>query len=262
MLDSGAQMSTVSQPLAASLGLRPAGSFHLAGVTGSQQGALASGVEIQLGTLRLSNLTVLVTDLREVEADLGRSMPFVLGRELFNSAVVEIDYPAARLILHDPARYQPGPEARRLALEPGDGGEKLVRAAVEGLPPALFALDTGDSGAVTLFGAYVKAHALLKDRPRRGESVISGVGGAAPAIDATLKSLTLGELELRDLPAAFATASDGAFATGRIAGQLGAGVLARFRVTFDHGRSALYLVPSRPATPSRPGQGAAAAPHR
>jgi hypothetical protein len=60
------------------------------------------------------------------------------------------------------------------------------------------------------------------------------VGGVAPAIEATLKSPTLGELELRDLPAAFATPSDGACAFG--AGQLGAGVQA-------------------PATPSRPGQG-------
>jgi hypothetical protein len=47
------------------------------------------------------------------------------------------------------------------------------------------------------------------------------------------------------VPALFAAAIGGAFATAHIAGQLGAGVLARHRLVLDHRGAALYLTTAR-----------------
>jgi hypothetical protein len=61
---------------------------------------------------------------------------------------------------------------------------------------------------------------------------------------ATLRSVTIAGFELRNVPAAFqATDVGGAFDTKRQEGNLGAGILSRFRVLFDYSRMCLWLEP-------------------
>jgi hypothetical protein len=61
---------------------------------------------------------------------------------------------------------------------------------------------------------------------------------------ATLRSVTIAGYDLRNVPAAFqATDVRGAFDTKRQEGNLGAGILSRFRVLFDYSRMCLWLEP-------------------
>ena len=240
-LDSGAQSTVLSQSFAKQLRLKQSGHMRIAGTVKAQEGALASGVDVQIGTLSLSNLTVAVTDLREVEKMMGRSISAIVGHELFNGAVVDIDYPGARIAFHDPARYQPEPEARRVRLLPGDHGDMLIEASVEGLPPALFVVDTGSDDTLSLFGSYVEKNGLLEKRAPRSRRPGWGVGGSREATIATLKSFTIGGFELHDVPVSFEDAEEGAFAARHIAGNLGAEVLKRFRVVLDRSNGVMYL---------------------
>lgn len=245
LLDSGALNTVLSADFARQLGLNPAGRMHLEGTSHSQQAALAPGVEIEIGTLKMSGLTVVVTDLGGVETAMGRKVPVILGKELFNSVVVEIDYPASRLAFHTPESYRPDPAGRPLRLLPGESGARLVEASVEGLPTAPFVLDSGSGSAVTLFKSYVEAQGLLEDRSPRSERLLRGVSGGSVVTLATLKTFTLAGFELKDVPAEFFREDSGAFHTRRAAGNLGAGILSRFRVVLDYSRGWMYLSPGQ-----------------
>jgi Aspartyl protease len=243
ILDSGAGLTVLSQSFAKQLRLKRFGRMRVRGTVATQGASLAPGVDVQIGTLSLSKLTVLVTNLREVETMMGRSVPVIVGSELFNGAVVDIDYPGKRIAFHDRARYQPDPDARRVRLLPGDSGDMLVEASVEGLPPALFSIDTGSYDTVSLFGSFVETNGLLEKRSPRSRRRSGGIGGSREATIATLKSFSVGGFELHDMPATFQDAEEGAFSARHIAGNLGAAVLKRFRVALDRGNGVMYLSP-------------------
>ena len=238
-LDSGAQGTVLSQSFAKRLRLKQDGRLRMAGTVKDQGASLVPGVDVQIGTLSLSKLTVAVTDMREMEKMMGRSMPAIVGSELFNGAVVDIDYPGTRIAFHDPARYQPEPEARRVPLLPGD----LVEASVDGLPPALFSIDTGMGATVQLFGSFVEKNGLLQKLSPRSRRPSWGIGGSREATIATLKSFSIGGFELHDMPAEFHDAEEGGFSARHIAGNLGAEVLKRFRVALDRTNGVMYLSP-------------------
>jgi predicted aspartyl protease len=243
MLDSGAELTILSQAFAKQLGLKPAGRVRLVGAVNVQRASWVRGVDVRIGPLSLIDPAVAVTDLREVEKDVGRSMPATVGRELWNGAVVDIDYPDTRIAFHDPARYQPDPDARRIPLVAGDNGDMLIEASVEGLPPALFRIDTGSSGAVALFGSYVDANGLLQNRSPLGRRLSSGIGGSRDVTVATLNSFSIGGFELHGVPAEFHDTKEGTFSARHIAGNIGAKILQRFRVTFDRANGGMYLTP-------------------
>jgi predicted aspartyl protease len=244
VIDSGAQVTFLSESFAKHLRLKQSGRMRAGGTGGTQGASLARGVDVEIGALSLSNLTVAVTDLRDFEKMSGREFPALVGRELFNGAVVDIDYPGARIAFHDPARYQPEPEARRVPLLPGDNGKLLVEATVEGLPAALFSVDTGSGTTLSLFEGFVENNGLLENRSPRSSRASSGIGGSREATIATLKSFNIGGFELHDMPAEFHDAKRGGFSAHNIAGNLGAQVLSRFRVAFDRTNAVMYLSPS------------------
>lgn len=76
------------------------------------------------------------------------------------------------------------------------------------------------------------------------EAKTGGVGGFSITKTGTLRSVTLAGFEIPDVPVSFHTENvKGAFDTRRQAGNLGAGLLNRFRVLFDYGNDKLWLEP-------------------
>lgn len=243
VLDSGAGMTVVDRALAARLKLSVEGELEARGTGGSVGAGLVSGLTVTVGRARIGPLSAAVIDLEGVARRLGRPLPLILGKELFHAAVVDLDYPASRLRLLAPDSFRYEGPGRKLDLVPAEDGHRSVRLSVEGSAPALVGLDTGQGGALTLFRHFAEAQRLLEGR-RVSETLGGGVGGATTSKVATLRTVTIAGYELHGVPAAFhADDVKGAFDTKRQDGNLGAGILARFRVLFDYSREALWLEP-------------------
>jgi membrane-associated protease RseP (regulator of RpoE activity) len=242
VIDSNADMMTTSIPAAADLGLHPVGRLSLAGVVGAQLGGIAPGVRIEIANLVLSDVITTVTDVRAMEQAKREAIPILLGGVLFAAAVVEIDYPNARMALHDPANFRPDSDAQALPLAPSGWSRRCVLARIEDLPPAYFSLDTGSDTAVTIFAGYVKTHDLLRGRSPWSQTLLAGLGGMTPETVATLARFALGGFEWTGVPAKFHQGGGfGMFNTASLAGNLGAGILSRFRVVLDYPHDKMYL---------------------
>ena len=243
VLDSGAGMTVLDRGLAERLKLRPEGELEARGTGGNVGAGLVSGLTLKVAGVEIGPISAAVIDLSDVGRRLGRPLPVILGKELFHALVVDLDYPGSRLRLHDSVAFRYEGPGRRVDLLPAEDGHKSLRISIEGDEPVVVGLDTGQGGALSVFRHYADARRLLEGRPV-SESRGGGVGGATISKLATLRSVSIAGYELRNVPASFQTTDvGGAFDTKRQEGNLGAGILARFRVLFDYSRSALWLEP-------------------
>ncbi|MBP9145443.1 MAG: aspartyl protease family protein [Thermoanaerobaculia bacterium] len=243
LLDSGAGMSVLDRAFAQSAGLEAAGAVAARGTGGVTEAGMVEGVTLDLGGLRMGPMAAAVIDLSEIAQKSGRTMPMILGKELFHAVVVDVDYPGKRIRFHDPARFRYAGPGRSTELLPGEDGHKSVRLQMEGGEPVVVGLDTGQGGALTVFGHYAEERGFLAGRPL-SEAKSGGVGGFRISKTGTLRSVTLAGFEIPNVPVTFHTENlKGAFDTRRQAGNLGAGLLNRFRVLFDYENARLWLEP-------------------
>ena len=241
VLDSGAGITVVDRAFADEVGLSGDGAIGAEGTGGTVSATLVPDVRLDVAGVRLDGVTVAVIDLRGMTAQFGIDMSVILGKELFNQAIVDIDYPNHQVRVRNPSGASVDDGARIVPLIPGSSGHRMVELSVEGRAPAPFVLDTGSGGTLTLFEAYAREHGLL-DRPLVSSSASGGVGGITVQSLITLDAVEIGGVTLTSVPADIhVEANQGAFDTRDMAGNLGGGILSRFLVTFDYPGERLLL---------------------
>lgn len=245
LLDSGAEATVVDTRFAEKLGLKPVGSLPAEGTGGSSTAAIATGVDIAIGSVTLNDLTVAIIDLAEIEKRIGRPMPVILGKEAFNQLAVDVDFQARKIAFHDPARLVP--PAGAVAVPVTEiGGLRAVEASIEGGPPMLFDFDIGNGSPLLLFSAYWQPRKLDQTRP--SSKLMSGaIGGVREQSQITIKSLTFGGVEFRDIPTVLSAPGAAAVDSDRTFGNIGLPIISRFRLITDYPRDKLYLVPQADA---------------
>ncbi|HTZ70890.1 MAG TPA: PDZ domain-containing protein, partial [Acetobacteraceae bacterium] len=89
-------------------------------------------------------------------------------------------------------------------------------------------------------------HGLFR-KGGRANLTAGGVGGALATREFTGDNFTFAGLALANVPVTVSEAKSGAFVSRSLAGNLGAAVLGRFRITFDERARSLTLVPTADA---------------
>ncbi|MGZ3375792.1 MAG: aspartyl protease family protein, partial [Phenylobacterium sp.] len=258
LLDSAAGIVTMDKAFAAQIGVAATGTTPMTGAGGASQGQVATGVTLAVGALRLTNVRVAIIDFSQVAAALGRPLPLVLGRDAFDASIVDIDFPAREIAFNDPATFHAPADAIRLPLTPTAQRVREIPVAVEGAAPTAATFDLGSSTALAVSLDYATSHGLLKDRPA-GQALAGGGGGLSVHDMIVLKSLQLGPLTLKDVPALLSRSATELPSKGL---NIGMPVLSRFRMFVDFGHDALMLVPNaaalaQPFQKDRAGLGAA-----
>lgn len=246
LLDSGAEMIVLDRAFAEQIGVEGAGDLPAVGTGGVASAQIARGVTLEIGGLTLPEMSVAILDLSAIAQALGRPLPVILGKDAFNELIVDVDFPHRRIAFHRPESFAPPPDAREVPLSEATGGLRSVPVSIEGRPEAPFDFDIGNGGALIVFPGYAEAEGLLQGRP--SSTVLSGaVGGMREAGIARLASVRFAGVELRDVPAVFPPAGPSAVDSDRTVGNLGIGILGRFRLITDYPGDRLWLVPDAEA---------------
>ncbi len=236
LLDSGAEMSLADRAAADMLGLAGGQSVTARGSgAGTTQAAIVEGVAIEAAGVRLIDRSVAVIDLADVGRRLiGRPLPFIVGRDLFDAARLFIDIEGGVLRAVDRAVTPPGVQ---LPLQTAHGIETMP-VAVEG-EPAWAEFDLGNGSEVSVSRTYARKLGL--DAPERltGRKSGGGIGGAVERDTTTLRTLTVAGVTFHDVPA---TIDDNANA-GDV--NVGVSILRRFHITTDYAQHAIWLSPRR-----------------
>jgi len=249
LLDSGAEMTVLDKGFAERLGLTASGEVAAVGVGGVGSAQFASGVNIELDGITFADRTVAVIDLAAIGQAIGRPLPVILGKDAFNGLILDIDFPGRRIAFHEREGFTTPDGLTEVPLV-STGPLRAIPLSIEGRPPVLFDFDTGNGGALIIYPAYAEAEGLLEGRPR--STVMAGaVGGIRESGLATIRSLDLAGFEVHDVPTVFPPAGPSAVDSDRTAGNVGLGVLGRFRLVTDFAGDRLWLG-ADPATLAQP----------
>jgi hypothetical protein len=245
ILDSGAGISVLDSAFAKSAKIKGGGSIGVMGVGGNSTMQLAPNLQVKMGGLTLSPITAGLIDLSGVSADMGHPMPLILGKEVLNQLVIDIDFQRHKIAFRDPQGFSGPPGAVRLELG-RHGDNHTVPVSVEGAAPVPFDFDLGNGSPLIVYAAYRDRTHLL-DGKRQSLTLTSGVGGAKPDKMATVGSIALGGVQMTQIPAAFPDAGDDAVSSDRTAGNIGLPVFKRFRLMTDYPHNAVWLTPNASA---------------
>ena len=252
ILDSGADVAIIRTDVATELGLTLEGNV---GVGGAGSGAAQSGSFVRKATWSLAGLpgfsqpVVFALPLPELPIAMGRRIDGIIGGQFIKEFVVELDYQARVIKLHDAATFRYSGTGETIPIEFVNVTHPVLRASVTpmgGQPiEQAFILDIGASGALTLHSPFVRQQKLLES----GLPTIRAIGGAGAGGRVTgrlgrVQALQIGRFVLREPITMFAQDAGGAFANAALAGNIGAQIAMRFRTYLDYGRKQIILEPS------------------
>jgi predicted aspartyl protease len=236
IVDTGAEYSILDDSLARRLGLR----------TSPRLGRrFASGVSLRLGNVELRNQDLMVFALENFRRQ-KRAIAGVVGHDLFARYVVEIDYAARTLTLHEPGSWRATPGLHSIPIEfVGRLATVPVSLAITDHDsiPARVILDTGAAQTLILRHPYAESHHLLQ------RATATTRAGSLETETVTFARLPVARLTLGGFSFAHPTlrmymTAAGAGGDTETDGALGNEVLRRFVATFDYSRSRLHLRPN------------------
>ena len=191
-----------------------------------------------------------VASLRGVSESYGRRMDGLVGAELFERYVVELDWEQRSFKFHDPRQFRYSGKGAAVPLIVA-GGMPFVRiqVSVPGVEPVegIFLVDCPHPGTIIINRPFVEGQGLLdaarKNLPRLVTQYTEGVNGRSEVLYGRIPELKIGPYVLHQPVVGFSQAKGGALASENFHGILGAEILRRFKVFVDYAGEQIILEP-------------------
>ena len=241
LLDSGADASALDRGFAKSVGALAQGTHTAVGAAGNQESGFVPDISITLDRLTIGPLTGGILDLAGIGRRWGHPLEAILGREIFNDLIVDIDFPNRRIAFRERRDFQVPEGAQRVVL-----GQYLaiytIPVSIDGerAVPAMF--DLGNGSPLAIFPTYPGRQSLIQSRPHSLQ-LGGGVGGVHTNIVTTVGTLAMGDNVFHEVPATLPPAGNDIHNSNRVFANIGLPVFSRFRVICDLHKNLLYLVP-------------------
>ena len=233
LCDTGGE-NIVTPTLAGELGLKPQGALEGRGVgEKSEDVGLVKIGTLEVGEATLSNQLFAVFPMESFAVVEGIPENGLIGFEVFRRFVVQVDYEHGMLTLTIPSAFSYRGQGTVVPFE-FNGHTPQVDGEIDGIA-GKFDIDTGSRSSLDLLRGFVEKHDLVNHYDARVEAVTGwGVGGAARSLVTRARLLKLGSVEIASPVTELSVEKKGAFSSEYVAGNVGAGVLKRFNITFDY----------------------------
>ncbi len=250
VLDTGAQGTFLqNSQLADSLKLKIVGKMQIRGAGGGGAGreaSVAENVTYNIGGIELSNGGLVVAPSPS-DARFAPKHDGAIGRIVFATLVVEVDQEKQVLRFYEPSKYKYNGSGTILPLTFDEGGRPYTIASVavsdDKLIPIKVVVDTGGSHALSL---DVGSKPEIKLPEGAAKVVLGrGAGGEITGSTGQVKKFQLGGQTVENVPTIFPDSNSGITGIGGRQGSLGAGVLRRFKVTYDYSRKQMIVEPNK-----------------
>ena len=239
------QRAIVRLDTARELGLTLHGEVRTGGAgSGTAAGQLVKGATWSLvGLDRFSQPLAFALPMPLLSAGLGRKIDGIIGGEFIKQFVLELDYHARSIRLHDRQTFRYGGPGETLPIEFNSDGHPIVAATLTPLggKPVQhrFLLDVGSGLALGIHSPFVAEHNLLGGDVRTIRAIgMEGAGGVSVGRLGRVAALQIGSFKIDNPIALFSRDKAGAFANASLAGNIGAQIASRFRIILDYGTEA------------------------
>jgi hypothetical protein len=164
----------------------------------------------------------------------------MIGYEVFKRFVVRVDYERSQLTLTLPEAFKYQGAGTAVPFQFNDRIPQ-VEGSIDGIS-GKFDIDTGSRLSLSLLKPFAEKNDLRVTMAPRFEAVTGwGVGGAARGLVARARELRLGDVPVQSPVTEISLQQKGALVSPYVAGNVGAGVLKRFNITFDYSHQRIFF---------------------
>jgi hypothetical protein len=252
VLDTGDQVAIVDLDVARQMNLKLNGEVRVGGAGA----ALSTGAFVASASFTLDGLEGFSQSVR-IALPIGKTLsqragrPFegIIGQEFIQEFVVEIDYVARVIKLHDKEKFVyngPGESVPIKLVR----GHPILEAEVTpaGSTTPLrgnFVFDIGAGLALALYSPFVANNRLLGPESKTIRLLGSaGAGGETTGRMGRVAQLKFGSYTIKEPITLFSEDKAGAFASDQLAGNIGARVANKFRLFLDYDRKRIIFEPN------------------
>lgn len=254
--DSGASGTAINESTASTLGIEPTGRATATGAGGSLDVAVAAGLTLEVGSVRLPRITAYLVPLGHLEEALGRPLDGIIGGHLLAGRIVTIDHDRRTLAVHSRSSFALDDWGPPCAVS-GVPGHFTVPGRVELLAGEIvegpFIVDSGAHRFLAFASPFARKHDLVR---RIGKTYRQ----PSRALTATVADDRIGRVRTFEfcnhkfpaarttgggIPVAVSHAQSGVLARHNLGGLLGNAILRRFNIAFDLERQRIFLRPNR-----------------
>lgn len=254
LLDTGFEYSVLNVDHVGPLGLALSDTQTVPQPGGAVTVGTIPATTLRIAGREIPGVALRALPLTPLQPVVGRAVDGIIGHDVIERFVVEIDYGRRRLVLHDPTGFRYGGDGAVLPVtiendEPFVDGEILQphRPPIRGR----FKIDTGSLDALGLNRNFLNDADVLAPEQRTLALPGVAVGGETEGIAFTIDGFRIGGYVVPDLIIGATLASAG-FEERDDAGTVGAEILGRFTVILDYPRERIMLEPSERV--AEPGQ--------
>jgi len=246
ILDTGASTSVISDSRARDLGLKLEGKTGATTQGGSIEASFVKGVSLSLSGVEFPKMTLAAIRLSGLEAGLGRRVDGILGYDIFNRFVVEIDYVSRVVTFYEPQAYKYSGHGEAIPISVEDNTPFVVGMITEPKPiEGSFLIDTGAPGILNIAGPFAAKHKLLDSVPHT-ISITSGalLAGRSSGKIGRVEGFQIGSLVIKKPVVNFSQdtgGSEGEEASTEYGGLIGGEILRRFKLIIDYSRKQIIL---------------------
>ena len=252
VLDTGDQYAIVDLDLAKRMNLSLNGEVRVGGAGAS----VSTGAFVKDATFTLDGLEGFSQPVKmalplgkTLSPRAGRDFEGIIGEEFIKEFVVEVDYQAQLLRLHDKDKFNYSGPGESIPIKLMHG-HPIIDAEVTPLGSnaplkGKFVLDLGAGLALALYSPFVAENKLLGPDAKTIRSLGgAGAGGETTGQVGRVTDLKIGSYTIKNPITLFSEDKAGAFAMSSLAGNIGARVASKFRLFLDYGRSRIIFEPN------------------
>lgn len=252
ILDTGIGTSILSEAIFAEmLNLKYDRSITITGpgTTNEVTAYMVSSVRLSLPGIECRGipLYVLAEDYLKLQEYMGTDIHGILGGDIFNNLVIDIDYENKLITFIDPEKFKPSSKHRKVELE-FKNSKPYMKAVVQSLK--------GENDTLSVLVDLGASHAILIDMGSRiaislpektvFQSIGRGIAGMIPGYVGRLSLLEFAGYNFRNVITTFSYSYYPDYLLDTLKnGSVGGDILSRFRVVINYPGKALYLRPNR-----------------
>ena len=246
ILDTGASGTVISENQAKELGLKLEEQAVASTQGGSIEASLVKDASLRLSKdVELTNIMLAVIRLNGLDAGFGRKIDGILGYEIFDRFVVEIDYVSKLVRFHEPQTFKYSGRGKIFPITVEEGTPFILgkvapvsNQSFEGK----FLIDTGSTGTISLNSPFAIRNKLLELVPITKSITFGGLlAGKSTGRVGRVNSFQFGGIVIANPVAIFSQDTEGDDANVEFSGVIGSEVLRRFKLIIDYSRKQIIL---------------------
>jgi predicted aspartyl protease len=249
IFDTAAGGTVINVKTAAKLGIVGDEIVSREGATGKAQIVRSENHAVNVGNLRLRNMTLGIAEFGHIERRMGMRFDGIIGWLILSRYAVRVNYDEMQIEIYDSGMFDSGLGSTGYDIDvPGTVIFTNVTVTLQNGESfsGKVLVDTGSGGTILFNTPFAEANDLLAKIGKYYEWELQGLSAdKARTCTTILESLRIGDNEFSAVPASIAFTKAGAASWPRIMGILGNDVLKRFNMSIDLKHKKMSLEPNQ-----------------